>query len=147
MQDLTRMARSCRLTSGARSATHTPAGQRPQGVWRLASVGDSAKSKDKEKGKAEHRECIFSLALIVFDNGKPTRERNRPEARGWRTAWQNPNDMVYNGDIKKTTPTVRPECSKLISQLYQTEGYLDAGNGLNDKQGKIKKKSNGCVTT
>ncbi len=42
---------------------------------------------------------------------------------------------------KNLRQRVRPECSKL-SQLYRIEGYLTSGTDeLNDKQGKIKKKS------
>ncbi len=46
----------CRLTSGVRVAP-TALWQRPQGTSEAASVGDG-KTKDKEKGKAEHREFI-----------------------------------------------------------------------------------------
>ncbi len=51
----TRMARSCRLTAGAQR--DTPAAAMRLG---LASVGDLAKIKDKEKGKAERHRGAFS---------------------------------------------------------------------------------------
>ncbi len=67
--------------SGARSATHTPAGNARQGnaSGGLASVGDLAKSKTK-KSKAEHRERI--CFLIVFDKvGKLTEIGTGPYRR------------------------------------------------------------------
>ncbi len=56
MQDSHRGWPAVRLTAGVKTqySAATPAGNASGG---LASVGDG-KIKDKEKGKAEHRECI-----------------------------------------------------------------------------------------
>ncbi len=140
------MARSCRLTA-ERMARHLR-GERPQGnrLEGLASVGDLAKSKTKERqGRAPRVHCL----LIVFDKvGKPTGtepSEGRGQAGGTtgktRTIW-------YNGDIKKNPrQRVRPECSKHISIISDRRLLTSGTDELNDKQGKkIKKKSqNGCV--
>ncbi len=97
------MARSC--TSGARSATlnslrATPARYVSE-VW--ASVGDLAKIKDKEKGKAELPRVHLALLFdSLIRSAKPT---ERKSSRGPAVAGKgqpNSGTIWYNGDIKKT---------------------------------------------
>ncbi len=135
--------------SGARSATHNSLRQRPQGnaSGGLASVGDLAKSKTKKRARPSTASA-FSLLLIVFDKvGKWTRT-NRPEARGQAggTAYKTERYGIM-GNIKKTRANGSTwNVLNLYLNYIRTEDYLTSGTDeLNDKQGKIKKKSqNGC---
>ncbi len=129
----TRMARSCGTFGRAHAM---PAGNAlGNASGGLASVGDLAKIKTKEKAKAEHRRCI---STIVFDKWLSRTEPSEPAVKlagqlGKRTIW-------YNGDAKeKPRQQVRPECSKLISQLYQTEGYLTSSTDELKRQTREKK--------
>ncbi len=79
---------------------------------------------------------------MSFDKvGKLTeRELVQSAARGQVDSLAKP-ERYGNGDIQTRANGSRPECSKLISQLYQTEGYLTlCTDELNGKQGKNKEK-------
>ncbi len=99
----------------ARSATHLRAP--PQASSGFSVRRRLAKSKDKRKGKAEHRSAL--LTLIVFDKvGKPMNGTVRgPAVKLAGQLGKAPNDMRYNGDAKK--PAQRTDLNVLnISQLY-----------------------------
>ncbi len=86
--------------------------QRPQDRLEVASVGDLAKIKDKEKARPSTAEILALVSLL------------RSNRRNHRARGQAGGTAAKYGDIKKKRITDFDLNVKLISQLYQTEGYL-----------------------
>ncbi len=127
-----------------RVARHTPAGNAHKVSGGLASVGDLAKSKTKEKGKAEHREVHLTLLFGVFDKVGANRRNGTVKRPAVQAGPKNPN-IIINGDIK-TRQRVRPEMFLNISQ-YISELMTSGTDELNRGKNKEKKSKIVCVTT